>query len=60
MCPLILLDMSFTPEVQDEVVAGINTMLAIAHGLLAQQSWARVAGSLPAAQGDQIDEEDEP
>jgi hypothetical protein len=44
----------FTPEVQDEVV------LAIAHGLLAQQDRGPVAGSLLAVQGDQIDDEDEP
>jgi hypothetical protein len=30
----------FTPEVQEEVVAGINTMLAIAHGLLLSRAGA--------------------
>jgi hypothetical protein len=35
-------------------------MLAIPHGLLAQQDRGPVAGSLLAVQGDQIDDEDEP
>jgi hypothetical protein len=50
----------FTPDVRGEVVAGVNTMLAIVHRLLAQQDRAPTLGRLPTARSGQLDEEDEP